>query len=154
MKHDPVALRALADRVVAGETDREVDWLIADALGEVPEHVIQGPMGTPYGWFRREGQWSLARTKESDVYAGVESWSPKPRTASLDAAMSLVPEGWTRDVDATLPEAGIAVRLYKRGSEVIVMGDSQSEPCATVAAALRALANHAEHTADSAGKGE
>ena len=86
---------ALADRVESlTGPDREVDFLIATALGEVPEHVIQGPVGTPYGWFRREDQWALTRTKESDVYAGVESWSPKPRTASLDAAMSLVPEGW------------------------------------------------------------
>jgi hypothetical protein len=105
---------ALADRVESlTGPDREVDWLIADALGEVPEHVIQGTVGTPYGWFRREDQWSLTRTKESDVYAGVESWSPKPRTASLDAAMSLVPEGWSVGI-GHLPGADWKIRAHLR----------------------------------------
>jgi hypothetical protein len=134
---------ALADRVESlTGPDREVDFLIATALGEVPEHVIQGPVGTPYGWFRREDQWALTRTKESDVYAGVESWSPKPRTASLDAAMSLVPEGWTFDlqVRSHFSHTFLEAQEDERGAEVSAQ-NAATPALALTAAALRA---HAE----------
>ena len=91
----------LIQRIEAAEgADRELNWLIAEALGEIPYHVIQGPVGIPYGWFRGEGEWSLKCIKASDVYSGVESWSPKPYTASIDAALTLVPEGYDWSLDS------------------------------------------------------
>lgn len=74
-------------------------------------------------------------------------------TGSLDAALSLIPAGWTRAVDATAPEAGIDVDLYAPDdfSEPVkgthpssLVWDSKpvaaSEYLATCAAALRARA--------------
>lgn len=56
-------------------------------------------------------------------------------TASLDAAMTLIPKGWTRDVDATAPECGIDVTLHGKGS-VLNRATHDSEPIATCIAAL------------------
>lgn len=70
-------------------------------------------------------------------------------TASLDAALTLIPPRWTRDVDATAPEAGIDVTLHPPGGpQAKVTGRSFAElrspvvqeALATVAAALRAHA--------------
>lgn len=60
-------------------------------------------------------------------------------TASLDAALTLVPEGWTWAVDATAPECRIDVDLFAPGPYgARVRGVHDSEPIATVIAALRA----------------
>jgi hypothetical protein len=67
-------------------------------------------------------------------------------TASIDAALTLVPEGWVRFVDATLPEAGIRVELsgrfstapYDGDDDRAVFADHKIEAIATCIAALRA----------------
>lgn len=140
-------LKALAETVqkLTGP-DREVDWRIADALGEVPDHVIQGPMGTPYGWFRREDQWSLTRTKESDVYAGVESWSPKPRTADINAAMSLVPEGysWTLGQNVHHKHWLCSINYVNDEGEPTCLADSASRATPALTLTAAALLARAE----------
>lgn len=60
-------------------------------------------------------------------------------TSSIDAALTLVPEGFTRAVDATVPEAGIRVDLHGKNCNNY-FGDHKSEPIATCIAALRARA--------------
>lgn len=59
-------------------------------------------------------------------------------TSSIDAALSLVPEGWTRAVDATVPETGIEVRLFGGSTANEVKADHLSEAIATVCVALKA----------------
>jgi len=88
---DREALVALAERVerVTGP-DRELDWLIAEAVGEVPVHSIR-TIGFDYDWYRKPDEWTLWRAKDSEGRS-VETWTPKKRTASLDAAMTLVDE--------------------------------------------------------------
>lgn len=64
-------------------------------------------------------------------------------TASIDAALTLVPEGWTRDVDATAPECGIDVALHPPVGEPAV-GTHTDEAIATCIAALKAHALRAQ----------
>ena len=130
MKHDPVALRALADRVEAlAGPDREVDaqvgrYFAAQFLGYVP-------------W---EPQTGCAKF-----------------TASLDAALSLVPEGWVW-MTGCAPDGAFFATLSPTDESGIALGMidtlAATPALALCAAALRALAHHAEHTADSAGKGD
>jgi len=70
---------------------------------------------------------------------------------SLDAAKALhdaVLPRWTRSVDATVPDAGIEVALYKGGvfddARKEVTGDSTNEARAWVAAILRAKAQESD----------
>lgn len=69
---------------------RELDWAIAEALGEIPEHEIITE-GARYGWHRQPNQFSLIRYYDSEGRRS-ESWGPKPRTSSIDAALTLVPD--------------------------------------------------------------
>lgn len=57
-------------------------------------------------------------------------------TSSIDAALTLMPEGWTRAVDATDPESGIDVDLFPQAG--MVRGSHHSEAIATCIAALKA----------------
>lgn len=74
-------------------------------------------------------------------------WTPHedtwPRyTGSIDAALTLVPKGYTRFVDATAPEHGITVDLLSPkqiGPRGDALGDHLSEPIATCIAVLKAL---------------
>lgn len=88
-----------------------------------------------------DDEWA-ARTLIADVISkGGTITDLKPYTASLDAAMSLVPEGWTRAVDATAPELVITVCLYapsSMGRAPDVKADHKSEAVATIISALRA----------------
>jgi hypothetical protein len=59
-------------------------------------------------------------------------------TESIDAALTLVPEGWTRAVDATAPECGIEVRLFSPDDTDEAIGDHANEAVAACIAALRA----------------
>ncbi len=62
-----------------------------------------------------------------------------PYTSSVDAALTLVPEGWTRAVDATAPEMGIDVDLYPEPPGIVgTRGAHNSESIATCIAALKA----------------
>ncbi len=71
-------------------------------------------------------------------------------SSSLDAAITLVPEGWTKVVDASAPECGIDVELFSPDeSAPSVKGThpkigepvKQSEAIALTAASLRARAS-------------
>jgi hypothetical protein len=63
---------------------------------------------------------------------------PDLYTSSIDAALTLVPEGWTRSVDATAPEMGIDVDLFPKTG--YVRGSHLIEAIATCIAALKARA--------------
>lgn len=62
-------------------------------------------------------------------------------TSSIDAAIKLIPNEWTRSVDATEPMSGIDVRLYDESGDsgLIADGSSKLEALAICAAALRAI---------------
>ena len=59
-------------------------------------------------------------------------------TASIDAALTLVPEGWTRFVDATAPECLIDVELFAPGKGPLTKGSHRCESIALCIAALKA----------------
>lgn len=59
-------------------------------------------------------------------------------TASIDAALALVPDGWTRAVDATAPELGVDVQLFPPADGSEVVGSHKHEALALCIAALRA----------------
>jgi hypothetical protein len=66
-------------------------------------------------------------------------------TASLDSAMSLIPEGWTWDVDATVPEMGIDWTLHEPIPDGLRIKGSNEQPAlALCAASLRARASMQE----------
>ena len=88
-----------------------------------------------------------------DLPAGVfemhqMKWICDAYEGSLDAAKALhdaVLPGYTRAVDATMPEAGIAVYLHKDGEERF-SGDLPSEARAWLLAIIRALIAQEDHT--------
>jgi len=110
--------------------DRELDAEIARALG----HKIK-PQTSNYTM----EMFYAIEWQAPHPYAGMKEPCPA-WTASLDAALTLVPKGWTRSVDATAPECGIKVELYPPTGGG-VSSDHAEEPLATCAAALRARAN-------------
>lgn len=84
----------------------------------------------------RELWWVTAQFTVSPVNGDWRS----PFTSSLDAALSLVERvlpGWTRSVDATVPELGIDVDLHPPTGPV-VRGTHASEAIATCLALVRA----------------
>ncbi len=107
--------------------DRELDVVI-----DMAQLNLRGDPATPvyYDGYDK-GNWrdTVGLLRTSPAY-----------TASIDAALTLVPEGWTRDVDATAPEMGIAVALHGP-NEKRVVGDHENEPIATCIAALKAREN-------------
>ncbi len=128
-------LLALADRVekLTGP-DREVAEEIA--LLMLSEHPLYKD--------RLRSSW--------DIRIAVTGWLAVDGdpTASLDAAMKLVPEGWTKVVDASAPECGIDVELFSPDeSAPSVKGThpkigepvKQSEALALTVACLRARAS-------------
>lgn len=114
-------LEAQADRVEAlAGPDRETDVMIGRARGLV---YPDGPSG---------GQWG-------------GSFSPCPYyTASLDAAMTLVPEGWTLfHLDGPWNSTAAHVTLANNNG-LFCEGEAASPALALTAAALRALAAEKE----------
>lgn len=122
----PSALLQLAGRCEAATgPDREMDADIVQALGLAP-HWVCGRIGF--------GQFQAPDPRD-------QSWSSPAFTASLDAAMTLVPEGWWI---ATLAQnrhgERTTVTLY---NDEIEYADCRSAPTpalALCAAALRARA--------------
>lgn len=127
-------LAALAERIEQAEThDSELDEAIIEALG----------------WKRRprygEGRWQNPKTLMVEVV--------RPYTASVDAAMQLVPEGW-RIVKIGERPCGkfdipmMGARLVQRGPSLMkapeVIGLAIDFPLALCAAALRARAAKGE----------
>lgn len=78
----------------------------------------------------------------------------KAYTASLDAAMTLVPEGWARRIDyrpagLDLPvgcDTSPAIAMVYRSLAEAYRGDAPTEALALTAAALRARAHQSEIT--------
>lgn len=72
---------------------READWNISNALGNIPKHTVR-EIGFDYDWYRNAGDFWLRKAIDSEGRQ-IESWSPPAYTESIDAALSLVPEGWS-----------------------------------------------------------
>lgn len=92
-------LHSLLERVRSAEKgSMELDWLVAEALGEIPDHTIR-PVGWDYDWYRSsETEWTLWRAKDAEGRS-VEYWQPAQRSTSLDAVVSLIEKelpGWPR----------------------------------------------------------
>ena len=82
-------LRGLIERLEKAEAgSRELDWLIAEALGEIPEHRVM-ETGWDYIWFRRSGEFALWKAMDSEGRL-VELWQAPQRSTSLDAAVALI----------------------------------------------------------------
>ena len=147
-------LLALAARVEAGEgADRELDDAIATAIYSEPErHCVQGLSDEAGGmWMFRYPNGSIGSSLRF--------------TASLDAAMTLVPEGWAIESLSHWPAAPegadnhttgkssarlVGTSLSRFGKSMIwghgfgdgrVDGDATTPALALTAAALRALAH-------------
>jgi hypothetical protein len=107
-------------------SDRELDNLIALAAGYTIAQKCMPNAPDTYSTPKRK-------------YIGVA-----PRfTESIDAALTLVPDGWTRAVDATAPEMGIDVTLFPPDDTAEVCETHDSEAVATCMSALRARARPA-----------
>ncbi len=114
-----MTLLELAERCEqATGPDRELNYHIAKALGFVHE-TDRGPL------FLHNGK--------------PGSWSPLRYTASLDAAMLLVPEGmdWFKERGLYAPNIAVI-----QGPICAFAGETDSFILALCAAALRARANH------------
>jgi hypothetical protein len=100
-------LWALAQRCEnAVGPDQKLDWDIADAMGEIPEHSIR-EVGWDYNWYRKPNEYALWKATDSEGRS-VSLWQPPRRTASVDEAMKLVPETWWCSVDRRSDGAGLA----------------------------------------------
>lgn len=67
--------------------DREVDWRVAESLGDIPAHSIRD-IGFDYDWYRRPNDFALWKATDSEGRS-MELWQPKPVTSSIDAAVAL-----------------------------------------------------------------
>ena len=114
-------LDALIERLERAEGPSEnLDWDILAQFGNPSYDIHTCP----------RSMWTV-------VAAG--QYRPLSFSASLDAALSLVPEGWTRSVDATVPRMGIDVCLFaENGSARDAVGVHKHEAIATCIAALKA----------------
>lgn len=76
------------------------------------------------------------------LYFGHAAHGQVPRyTESISDALKLLPRGWGRSVDATLPDAGIDVRVYPPGPHKdgkLINGDHMLESVATLIAVVKA----------------
>lgn len=130
-------LHALAKRLIEakGQSD-ELNWLIAEHLGEIPEHLVL-ERGWSHDWWRQPNDFGLWRAKDSEG-RNVETWSPKNRTGSTDEALTLVPDGWFAEGALGSP-AYISIKELISGHE---LADAQAatSPLAICAATLSALA--------------
>jgi len=127
---------ALADRAEkATGPDRELDADISRALG-----WFQKPVTMRYAnpdAVVTEHYWTF----EGDSRGAWSTTAPHLFTASLDAAMTLVPEGW--QVEMVIRDEGAAAQLFDtiRGpSEPWIRKMSATPALALTAACLRALA--------------
>lgn len=111
------ALRDLIERVEQAEgPDRELDFEIARAVGHVPLNTV----------FKDNGAWN-----------GGLGYTVRRYSESLDAAMTLVPEGWTRDIrDAD--NGDCLVLLEREGPDRQEYSRAKTWSLAIVAASLRA----------------
>jgi hypothetical protein len=138
-----MTLLELAERVEAAEgPDRESDLDIAQAVGLRPRHLKFIPGGSDLAW---------------DAESGGCGFKIEPYTASLDAALTLVPEGWSVKLYAH-PDGECHAEVYRLG-EIIEAGDGtlmrpyaagcfpqEAGPSATPALALAAACLRARST--------
>ena len=119
---DRATLEALLARVLEGtEPDRELNAGIAVMVGGWRRKWHDSER--PHGWYWRRGDYSW--TAEMDGY-------PSDYLGSLDAALTLVPEGWNWEIYSD----GIAL-LWKQPPEHLSIRRTVTAPrCATPARAL------------------
>lgn len=118
----------LADKCAKSSgPDRQIDGLIYRAVNNVPE------------WKRGPNMFGHIEGPNGEIID-----SPH-YTLSIDAAITIIPAGWTRAVDASAPEQGIDVDLFPPDAlaETVeeIKASHLSEPIATCLAALRARAS-------------
>ncbi len=126
-------LLALADRVekLTGP-DREVDAEIAACLR----------IGTEHKWAFNYPEWEGRADGRVYLEKGGPSFAALAYTASLDAAMTLVPTGWGYGLDYAPSGSGLRFTLGSPDLEpVFVHGDAMTFPRAIVVASLRARAH-------------
>jgi hypothetical protein len=145
----PAELRALAKRVCEEQPSRELDAEI-DALltGRVTHPLL--PVG--YTMKAEQQEWRAAQLAQSPYISN--NRGPALRyTTSLDAAASLIPQGWQPCLDMSIPGRCRASALGPRthwitgadgemsaGADWYVTIIAPTEPQARVAAALLAMA--------------
>jgi len=89
MTYDLAILRNLLARVKSATgPDRELDWLFANIIGDIPKHSIR-EIGWDYEWYRRPKDFCLWKAKDSEGRS-VDMWQPKPITRNIDAAVALI----------------------------------------------------------------
>lgn len=124
-------LLALADRCEAASgPDRELDCLIMDALERWPD-----------GWVRQESKvWGEGGPVFYHHPGGQPEWRVADSfTASIDAALTLVPEGWRRDIMDADNSDGLCRLETEDDREIHTRGKTWA--LALCAAALRAQAS-------------
>lgn len=80
---------------------KQLDFDIAGVLGLVPNHTVR-EVGFDYDWYRSPDNYTLWKALDSEGRR-VASWSAKPYTSSIDAALTLVPDGALWGVDNDTP---------------------------------------------------
>lgn len=139
-------LLALAAKVEAlTGPDREVDALVAAAFGII-DYDGPAPLGTPFFCVTDDGLRVRFSTRLDDGSEhSLASRLPKPFTASLDAAMTLVPEGclWVGGLAQT-GRAAMAVCPF--GSTDGEHSTASTPALALTAASLRAIAAQQPNT--------
>ena len=143
---DKAGLLSLAERCErAAIGTRELDWLIADALGEIPQHSIR-TIGFDYAWYRKPDEFALWKAADSEGRS-VDLWQPVERSTSLDAATSLFPADcfYRSGHDGAGPDVTMffcdAIASGPDGQPLRpVRALAVTEELARVVAALRALA--------------
>lgn len=119
-------LNALADRVEAAEgPEREIDSAIYEAIG-IDETRCKW-------WCKMDGRTDLTRARFIAAHA--------PQfTASIDAAMTLVPDGWAFGLSSDLIEDGAVAGLMRKSPHSAGDAKATTPALALTAAALRAQA--------------
>ena len=135
---DRTTLLALAERCEqAAGPDRELDAEIEALLTGRVTH----PRAPGYTLKAQDVEWKLARLADSGFISSARRPAP-PYTASLDAAVTLVPEGWRYDLtngDLVSKEKP-AARLTPDFAGPCFDGYARTVPLALCVAALRARA--------------
>jgi hypothetical protein len=122
------SLEELAGIVEQAEgPDRELDKAIAHALGWVPVPNPTSAGGLSGRWYQPDGKIS-----------GMEG--PPNWCASLDAAMSLCPEGWCRTVTWLAANKEASAKLFRADRKDEPQAKAATEALALTAACLRSRA--------------
>jgi hypothetical protein len=141
---DSDKLRQLAERVMAATgPDRELD---CDILGAVdPERLAY--FDAEYERLKTAIE-AMGPEAVKHRMPGLRSHShhPPAYSRSLDAAMTLVPEGWLPLMDSTdATDGGHSVELYGPDDTPIVSAKASTLPNALTAATLLAIASTQDH---------